>query len=186
MRGPKGVQGPKGDHGPKGQKGQSGNSCVALKLEATNHPNRRYKEFGGRCYLFVPHMTGMLWKSDNEKARDYCQGFGADLVALETSSEYEFIKRVIDVEEKDMPNSGSNWILGGKRTGVGNKFIWVQTGRPIGFANWQTGGVNVPGSHASENNVYVFMGLRTDSRGDRSWWVNPNASQRKNIICESS
>ena len=41
------------------------------------------------------------------------------MVAVETAAENKFIKRVLDVEEKDMPGSQWTWILGGKRTGVG-------------------------------------------------------------------
>ena len=58
-------------------------------------------------------------------------------MAVETREENEFIKRVIDVEDKDMRYSYGNWILGGKRTGVGNDMIWVQTGQRIAFANFE-------------------------------------------------
>ena len=53
------------------------------------------------------------------------------MVAVETSAENEFIKRVLDVEESDTKYYSGFWALGAKRSGIGQPFYWVQTGNTI-------------------------------------------------------
>ena len=46
--------------------------CVGFKREVANRPERRYKEFNGKCYLFVPE-SNKKWYNKEESARSYCQ-----------------------------------------------------------------------------------------------------------------
>ena len=96
------------------------------------------------------------------------------MVAVESSAENEFIKRVVDVEESDMPNSNDYWVLGGKRDGVGQPYQWVQTGNSVGFTDWASG--RPP--HPTTPKLYIYM----TRRGDRRWGAYTGTEQ--NIICE--
>merc|ERR1712168_584359 len=70
--------------------------CAAFKQEAENHPERRYHDFNGNCYLFIPDLQRLRWARDNERSRGHCQGLGGDLVAVETSAENAFIVRTLE------------------------------------------------------------------------------------------
>jgi len=156
-------------------------ACMKLKAEAARNSNKRYKEFNGKCYLFYPN-SGLHWSVNGETARPYCQGFGADMVAVESSAENEFIKRVVDVEESDMPNSADFWVLGAKRTGVGNPFHWMRTGSTIGagFSDW---GPDV--GYKGASNVFVYMRPRGGWSGnDKRKWSAFSCCEY-NIICEA-
>lgn len=152
-------------------------TCAKMRAEASLDSNKRYKEFNGKCYLFYPN-SGLYWSLEGENARTYCQGFGADLVAVETSAKNEFIKRVVDVEEKDMPRSISYWVLGAKRSGIGQPLYWVQTGNTIeaGFNDWAP---EQPDNQTS--NVYVYMRQEIYSRK----WGAYAITVSYNIICEA-
>ena len=92
------------------------------------------------------------------------QRLGADLVAVETSEENEFIKRVISTIE----DTDGYWILGGKR--IGNDYIWVQTGNRFGFTDWY------PSYPDRFPYVYMFT-----SGG----WFTSDSNWYKNFICEA-
>jgi len=164
----------------------SGN-CVKMRAAATLDSNKRYKEFNGKCYLFNPSPAfkpGLSGSVRGETARTYCQGLGADMVAVETSAENEFIKRVVDVEESDMPNGDDVWVLGAKRSGIGQPFFWVQTGNTVeaGFNDWEP---RHPDEYSQYQTVYVYMEPRwLDSDRKRKWGAYPNGSS-DNIICEA-
>ena len=125
------------------------------------------------------HLNVQIFKNQN------LQGLGGDLVAVETSAEYEFIVRTL--KEDTMLNwANNNWLLGGKRTGVGNDFIWVQTGQPIGFANWGASyDTNSRRNQANTENVYVAMGSVWSGR---KWYVSDRFNRYKkfSFICEAS
>ena len=103
------------------------------------------------------------------------------MVAVETQAEYQFINRAI--KQDKIPGWNKYWILGGKRTGVGNKFIWVQTGKPIQYNDWaaRTNGWS-PVATRNKKNAYVIMFVGKD------WYANESFSQRSmySIICEGS
>merc|ERR1712142_875871 len=109
-------------------------SCGKLRAEANRgdgkmRMRKRFKEFDGKCYLFFSDSgltMSVLTRPKRESARPYCQRFGADLVAVETAAENNFIKRVVDVEYKNRPNGADFWVLGGRRDGVGKPFTWFQ------------------------------------------------------------
>jgi len=157
-------------------------TCAQMRIEASLDSNKRYKEFNGKCYLFYPN-SGLHWSIDGETARTYCQGFGADLVAVETSAENEFIKRVVDVEDRDMPNSANYWVLGAERSGIGQPFYWVQTGNTIGagFNDWGLDRY----LNSQYPNVYVYMFPRNGWAGlnKRKWGAF--TKEQDNIICEA-
>ena len=100
------------------------------------------------------------------------------MVAVETREENEFIKRVLDVEEKDMPGSDNWWNLGGKR--VGNEVIWVQTGNRIGSANWHVWYSSAYDlSRRGINYVKMLQSIY-----QRKWYFNSDNAGR--FICEAS
>ena len=107
------------------------------------------------------------------------------MVAVETSAENEFIKRVLDVEESDTKYYSGFWALGAKRSGIGQPFYWVQTGNTIraGFNNWAP---RYPDKYSQYQNVYVYMFPRNDWMeldDKRKWGAFP--LEVRNIICEA-
>jgi len=154
-------------------------TCVKIRVEASLDSNKRYKEFNGKCYLFYPN-SGLPWGVDGENARTYCQGLGADLIAVETSAENEFIKRVVDVEESDMPNSDYLWVLGAKRSEIGQPLYWVQTGNTIeaGFNVWAQ-------YHPHYTGDYVGLHGRGWTNSARKWMTYSSLDEGYNIICEA-
>jgi len=165
-------------------------TCVKMKADTAIDPDnyqKRYKEFNGKCYLFYPKSpfgwpytsTGM---QGEHSARSYCQGFGADLIAVETSAENEFIKRVLDVEERDTPYFDDFWLLGGKRIGIRQPFYWLQTGDKIeaGFTDWAPG---FPDRPYTRYHRYVWVIMHPRSESERKWGAFPNGAS--NIICEA-
>lgn len=120
----------------------------------------------------------LKFKRNIETTRSYCQRFGADLVAVETPKEWEFIRRVVDVEEADMPGSQLTWILGGKRKGIGHPFKWVQTDKEITFTDWHGW---FPKGTANEETVFVYMSWRGKGR---KWHAASYSVSR--FICEGT
>jgi hypothetical protein len=98
------------------------------------------------------------------------QNLDADLVAVETYAENEFIRKTIDVTDTNMPNSQDYWILGAK-TRANNEYYWVQTGNPITFADWN--------NKTNDGALVVYMMTRSQSR---KW--NKYSGTVHNIICE--
>ena len=101
-------------------------------------------------------------------------------MAVETREENEFIKRVIDVEEKDMAPGDSYWALGGKRVGNGD-VIWVQTGNRIGSANWHVWHGN-ENPQSKSGNYYIYM---IELRNRRQWIFRSDDFSLR-FICEAS
>ena len=62
--------------------------CAAFKQESENHPERRYHEFNGNCYLFVSDLQRLRWARDNERSRDHCQ------VSLDMTSYIKILTRL--------------------------------------------------------------------------------------------
>ena len=105
----------------------------------------------------------------------FLQSLGADLVAVETAEENNFIKNVIDVSDRNMPNAASYWVLGAKRRGSAREFFWVQTGSAVVFADWALG---KPSYHS---NGYIYM---QGTLGRRKW--GDHTCCVRSIICEAS
>ena len=105
----------------------------------------------------------------------HSQSLGADLVAVETSEENDFIKEVVDVSDRDMPNSQDYWVLGAKKRASKREYFWVQTGNPIGFGDWSSAEPDYG------QNTYIYMDPRNSNRKWKAW-----GGYEHNIICETS
>ena len=108
----------------------------------------------------------------------FCSNFqklGADLIAIETESEQDFTRRTVnEIDGKKRPF----WIIGGKRTGKGKNFFWVQTGKPLAFQTWH-GGYPL---FNNDETVYLFL----DVEDGRKWWDDHKRHGIQNVICEKS
>ena len=109
------------------------------------------------------------------------QNFDADLIAIETKEEDDFVRNVIDNTDSDMPKSSSPWILGATSTGSGNPLHWVQTGQKVSYTNWWPGDPNNGGER-----MIAMSSKEYDGRhGNREWWDYYLGTSYTNLICEA-
>jgi hypothetical protein len=104
----------------------------------------------------------------------HSQKLNGDLVAVETPKENNFIKNVLDITDSDMPNSVNHWVLGGKRRDNIREYIWVQTGKPVVWGDWNVGEPD----YSSKS--YIYMNTRYNNRKWDDW-----TGSAYNIICEA-
>ncbi|MDK2413175.1 C-type lectin domain-containing protein, partial [Aphanizomenon sp. 202] len=137
------------------------------KTDVCPHP---FVDINGRC-LFINNFAQMTW----EAARGFCQGFQADLVAVD---EANFLADIVDFIYNEQITDRSYW-TGGSDSAFEGEFVWTD-GRSVrmGTPCWGVlSDYQQPGGQTNENCISL-------SKDNYFFFDDLDCNEEISVICE--
>ncbi|XP_039443843.1 pulmonary surfactant-associated protein D-like [Culex pipiens pallens] len=111
------------------------------------------------------------------KAWHLCESYGFELATVKSPSEDVQLKMAI---EEANPKQGGPWWIAGTDLGLEGHFVWLTTGKPIGY---QTGYRNFgPGEPNNLNGTEHCVEV---GHPNGTFWNDKNCDVKRRFICEA-
>lgn len=123
------------------------------------------------------YYIGYIYKGSWYQAMQFCKYHNMDLVSIETQEENEFLSN----QMKTFFGGGSEyWFWTSGTTLSNNHWVWMNTGRPIVYANWFP---NQPDNAGSSEHCLEARYIYTNT--DLKWNDNNCEGAQLHFICEA-
>ncbi len=111
--------------------------------------------YGGHDYCFINSVKNF------DQAVSYCASYGYALVKIDNADEQRFLTR-----QEQQRNGSSRWWIGLVDRGLEGVWVWPAPGKPLSYANWDTG--QPDNGHGNEENCasdnYLGTGRWNDDK----------------------